>query len=442
MCRGSDSQPALSELQGAQDAHSTTQSLHSRFLMSGAALGETCEPCEPQACVGSLPPDKSTLLSNVLVCLDAGGYKRCDVLLAGGRIAKMSEPNTVSISEGMEVIDGGERMLLPGFVNAHTHSYEYWARGLVKPLPLELWLGMIVRHEARGEFGWHGEDSFEKTSTDAVFMSALLCGVESMLSGCTAILDHVFVRHIEDIGAVVSAYRALGIRAFVAPMLNDDRLPYSNFVPKTPDAAARNATADGVDQGAWGEGGSFRTSDAGSDPEKTRAMLALWEEAIKLYHRPSEGIEICIGPVTAYDCSEEMVKGASALRTKHGLCGHTHLLETRAQALMARTQLRSGSAVTHLKDAGFLSGRGTSCAHSIWLDPSEMETMGKEGASIVHNPYSNLRLGSGVLPLRQFEAAGVNVALGVDGPVRLLHCSLPLSLSFSLSLSSLSCRPT
>ena len=51
---------------------------------------------------------------------------------------------------------GSERLLLPGFVNAHTHSTEHWARGLIKPLPLELWVQQLIRHEPRGDAGWHG----------------------------------------------------------------------------------------------------------------------------------------------------------------------------------------------------------------------------------------------------------------------------------------------
>ena len=90
-------------------------------------------------------------------------------------------------------------------------------------------------------------------------------------------------------------------------------------------------------------------------------------------------------------------------------------IETRAQALMAKQWLPSGSAGRHLHDTGFLQGRGTSCAHTVWLDEEEMKLMAADGATAVHNPLSNVRLGSGVMPVKRFLELGVNVAMGCDG---------------------------
>ena len=66
-------------------------------------------------------------------------------------------------------------------------------------------------------------------------------------------------------------------------------------------------------------------------------------------------------------------------------------------------------------DTGFLQGRGTSCAHTVWLDDEEIALMAKDGATAVHNPLSNVRLGSGVMPVKRFVDAGVFVAMGCDG---------------------------
>ena len=82
---------------------------------------------------------------------------------------------------------------------------------------------------------------------------------------------------------------------------------------------------------------------------------------------------------------------------------------------MARQFLPSGSAVRHLHETGFLQVPGTTCAHSVWLDEGEMDLMAEAGATAVHNPFSNLRLGSGVAPLAEFARRGVNVCLGADG---------------------------
>jgi cytosine/adenosine deaminase-related metal-dependent hydrolase len=158
---------------------------------------------------------------------------------------------------------------------------------------------------------------------------------------------------------------------------------------------------------------------------------------------------IVVGPVTAYSASTELLQGAAAIRREHKLLGHVHLLETRAQALMAKQFLPSGSAVKHLHDAGFLQIPGTSCAHcvwwgctsliqswacesawfqplilkcdflvskfalsnstctaTVWLTEEEQDLMAAAGATAVHNPYSNLRLGSGVAPIAEYAARG------------------------------------
>ena len=237
-----------------------------------------------------------------------------------------------------------------------------------------------------------------------------------MLGGATGIMDHLWVRNIDDVAAAVAAYRSLGIRCWLALMLSDTEGDnYANYTACAPNAAERNAKAGGCSCGGMAPGGAFRLKPNGYDPAKTEAAAALWEEAIRLYHRPEEGINIAIGPTTCYSASRELITRGVALRKQHGLCGHTHLLETQSQALQSRQYFGKGGAVGMLRDTGFLDLPGTSLAHSVWLDDAEIAMVAAAGASIVHNPASNLRLGSGVAPLRAYRAAGVNVALGADG---------------------------
>ena len=97
------------------------------------------------------PP--AVFLKRVLIQDDSGapgsenGYRSVDVTLAGGLIAAIEEAGSGVCPDGAEVIDAGVDglMLLPGSVNAHAHSSEHWARGLIKPLPLELWIHELVR---------------------------------------------------------------------------------------------------------------------------------------------------------------------------------------------------------------------------------------------------------------------------------------------------------
>ena len=92
---------------------------------------------------------------------------------------------------------------------------------------------------------------------------------------------------------------------------------------------------------------------------------------------------------------------------------HIHLAETKAQQVMGQ-QLYQQSLLKHLDVLGVLDSN-LSLAHSIWIEPEDIELLAKRCATPVHNPASNLRIGSGLAPVRGFLAAGVNVALGTDG---------------------------
>ena len=100
-----------------------------------------------------LPPARCTLLRGVMLPVsgaDGDGYVRRDVLLDGGVIAKIEPAGSLPAAPGAELLDCAERLLLPGFVNGHTHSVEHWARGLIKPLPLELWAGLVPNQGGPG----------------------------------------------------------------------------------------------------------------------------------------------------------------------------------------------------------------------------------------------------------------------------------------------------
>ena len=381
-----------------------------------------------------------TVLKNVLVP-DANvddRYRRMDVTIDRdtGRLAECSiledgksskkQKTTDGMDEDMhgentDYIDCTERMLTPGLVNGHTHSVEHWLRGGIPPLPLEMWIFQLVMNEPRGSKGWFEENSWMETPSAMVAISALLCGIETLMSGSTVVMDHLFVRHIEDVEAAVTAYKALGIRCFIAPMLDDEATFKHNYCPLARDAKERLAFCKGC--GCCGgldpKTGCFRTEKSASDPKKREEMLQLWEEAVQKFHDPENGVNICIGPVTCFGATFEMLKGAADLRKKYGLCGHIHLLETRTQALQSKQFLNEngceGSSVKLLEKTGFLDSPGTSLAHGVWLTDEECEIVRRTDATIVHNPLSNLRLGSGVAPLRRYKNNGVKVCLGADG---------------------------
>lgn len=301
------------------------------------------------------------------------GYDTVDVYLEADRIAAVAP----HLPPQGTVIDAHDKLLLPGFVNAHTHSSEMWQRGLIPPLPLELWLAELY--------------DFTPLEPEQIYLSALGTAVETLLTGGTTVVDHLVLipgREKETIAAAVRAYREVGIRAFVGPLIQDQAL--TSGVPTGGEAVE-------------------------PDPylRSTAETLDLMRQTIDLFHRPEEGINIMVAPTGAQLCSDTLFEGCVELSDRHNLCRHTHLLESKAQKLLA--QERYGySAVEHLKRLGFLSAR-TSLAHCIWLEDEDIALLAETQSTVVHNPLSNLRLGSGIAPILKYRQAGVNVTFGCDG---------------------------
>lgn len=311
-------------------------------------------------------------IQQTFIPVDAG-YATVDVQIADGRIAAIA-PHLEPLGT---LVDGREKLLLPGFVNAHTHSSEMWQRGRIAPLPLELWLAELY--------------NAEPLTSHQVYLSALGTAVETLLSGGTTVVDHLVLvpgRELETIEAAVRAYREVGIRAFIGPLVHDE--PLATGIPTQGNPPLEMAP-----------------------PMTAEAAIALLEEIVQRFHRPDEGIAIMAAPTGPQLCSTALFKGFLELSDRYQLCRHTHLLETRAQKMLANEKFAC-SAVEYLHQVGFL-GPTTSLAHSIWLDESDIEILATTQSTAVHNPLSNLRLGSGIAPVLSYLAAGVNVAFGCDG---------------------------
>jgi cytosine/adenosine deaminase-related metal-dependent hydrolase len=300
-------------------------------------------------------------------------YQEVSIHIVEGRIAAIA-PNLDILGT---VIDGRNKLLLPGFVNAHTHSSEMWQRGIIPPYPLELWLAELY--------------DFTPLDPEQVYLSALGTAVETLLSGGTTVVDHLVLipdRELETIAAAVKAYQETGIRAFVGPLIQDES--FKAGIPC---------------------GGTAQKSE--NYLRTTEATLELLREAIAQFHRPAAGISIMTAPTGIQLCSDALFEGCVELSDRHDLCRHAHLLETKAQKLLAHEKYGC-SAVEHLKQLEFLSPK-TSLAHCVWLDDHDIKILGATRSTVVHNPLSNLRLGSGIAPILKYRQAGVNVAFGCDG---------------------------
>ncbi len=300
-------------------------------------------------------------------------YQTVSIHIFEGRIAAIAPQLDVVGT----AIDGRNKLLLPGFVNAHTHSSEMWQRGMIPPYPLELWLAELY--------------DFTPLDPEQIYLSALGTAVETLLTGGTTVVDHLVLipgRELETIAAAVRAYKEIGIRAFVGPLIQDEAL--ESGIP-CGDTKQEHQTY----------------------LRSTEATLEFLREAIAQFHRPTEGISIMVAPTGIQLCSDALFTGCVELSDRHSLCRHAHLLETKAQKLLAHEKYGC-SAVEHLKQLDFLSPQ-TSLAHCVWLDEHDIDILGTTHSTVVHNPLSNLRLGSGVAPILKYRQAGINLAFGCDG---------------------------
>jgi 5-methylthioadenosine/S-adenosylhomocysteine deaminase len=140
--------------------------------------------------------------------------------------------------------------------------------------------------------------------------------------------------------------------------------------------------------------------------ETCRTLLRTWPFDRALV-RPA------LGPTIPLHCTDEFLVGCRDLASEYGVRIQTHLAESRTQALLGRKKYGGETLTAHLGQLGLVSER-LSGAHGVWLERDDMARLSDAGASIAHNPLSNLRLGSGVAPVQRMRQRGLRVGIGTD----------------------------
>jgi 5-methylthioadenosine/S-adenosylhomocysteine deaminase len=224
----------------------------------------------------------------------------------------------------------------------------------------------------------------------------MLCAIQLLRSGVTTLQDDF----LDDDGtgagfdAVATAYRDAGLRAVITTSFLD--VPFLEGRPflreLIPPDLAGELEAPAAD---W------------------RGQIATFELNRAKWHRPDGLTSVILGPISPQRCSRDLLAAVAALSEAGNIPVHTHVDETRTQALTSR-MFFGKSLVDHLDDMGLLTHRLT-LNHAIWLTESDVAKMGERRVSITHNSLSNLKLGSGIANLAALRAAGVNIALGTDG---------------------------
>ncbi|WP_065219056.1 MULTISPECIES: amidohydrolase [Butyricimonas] len=256
-----------------------------------------------------------------------------------------------------EYFDAEGMIVMPGFVNTHTHVPMTMLRGYADDLPLHTWLNdHIFPAEAR------------MVTPENVVIATRLAFIEMIKSGTTCFNDMYF---FEDIIAVEA--RKAGIRAVVGESLIDFPTP------------------------------SFRTLDEG---------IARCESLVQQWYG-HELIHPTVCAHSPYTCSKQTLRKAKDITEKYNIPLHIHVAETRQEVedITTRTGL---SPAAYLYSIGLLD-RNVIAAHSVWLNPNDIELYARTGTSIAHCPKSNLKLASGIADTDAYLKAGINVGIGTDG---------------------------
>lgn len=307
-----------------------------------------------------------------------------DILIEGDRIAAIGK---LDQSRADRVIDGRGRLVMPGLINGHLHTPEALFKGRYDNMPLEIW--MLYAYPILGA---------QVLSPRMVYLRTALCAIESLKSGTTCVTDDVYEsphQTPEQLEAVFQAYEDVGLRATISGHIVDrpflDTIPFAReLVP-----AALQAEAD-----------ALGTADGALWLERCRHALAT-------LHGRAGRLNFMVAPSAPQRCTPALMQAAMELAEAHDVPFHTHILETKVQAVTG-PEFYGETLIAYMKRMGLLRRR-TTIAHSIWITDADMALMGEAGVSIVHNVISNQKLGAGVAPVKRMLRAGINVALGSDG---------------------------
>lgn len=249
-------------------------------------------------------------------------------------------------------IDCCGALLMPGFVNAHTHSPLSLLRSGGEGLPLQRWLEQVV---------WPYE---AQHTAESCYWGTLLNAAECIRAGITCVCDMYIYPQ-----SVAKAMSEAGLRALVTPTVTDALLE------KSPDLLTQIVR--------------LREQWAGHP----------------LIHTG-------IAPHAVYTCEDKLLSAVSELAEAYDLPIHVHVSETACEQQECSDRYGT-TPLVHLDRLGLITSR-TLMAHCVWLSPADIDLAARRGATVVHCPRSNLKLGSGIAPVEDFIQAGIPVALGTD----------------------------
>jgi 5-methylthioadenosine/S-adenosylhomocysteine deaminase len=322
------------------------------------------------------------LIAGALVLRPGFEAEPLDVLIDSGRIADVVPRGSVK-GDGMERVDASGRALIPGLVNGHSHAQTHLAKGRFDRYNLETYLN--------AQPGATGRRTLEDKH-----LSALIGAAEMLKKGCTAGYDMFAEFPLptpEGVEAVARAYADAGARAVIAPMMADRS--FYEAIPGLADALP----------------GELREAALRAKYAPHEESLAACTKILRSWKLDT--VRPALGPTIPHHCSDAFLVACRDLAREHELGIQMHVAESKLQTVVAK-KVYGKTLVAHLEELGMLNARFC-VAHGVWLDEDDRKRLADAGASVSHNPGSNLKLGSGAADMRRMLERGINVAIGTDG---------------------------
>jgi 5-methylthioadenosine/S-adenosylhomocysteine deaminase len=321
---------------------------------------------------------------------ESGLSSPCDVMVEGNRITAMAPKLAIAADSKLRILQGRNRLLMPGLVNGHFHSPVNHMKGRLPGLPLEIF--MLYESPALPGLMPSPREAYVRT---------MLAALEMLRTGVTAVQDDAFLVPYptpEIVDAILQAYRDCGIRATVAldqPELAElDKLPFlEGLLPPALAAELRRSPEFG-----------------------RQRLLETYAHLFRRWHgHDANRIRAATSISAPQRVSPEYFAALDELSRAHDTPMYAHMLETKLQRVLSSEQKRFAgrSLVRYTADLGLLSER-LNIIHAIWVDDPDLDLIAAAGSVIAHIPVSNLRLGSGIMPFRRIRDRGIPICFGTD----------------------------
>lgn len=331
-----------------------------------------------------MPQAHTVIRGGRLLDIDGHSAPPSDILIEGDTILEVGPPGLVAPASA-ERVDAAGMLLHPGLINGHTHGHGNLAKGIGDRWSLELLLTAAP---------WIGGGR----ELEDKYLSTLIGAAEMLLKGCTAAYDLAFefpAPTTDGMAAMAKAYKDVGMRCVLAPMVAD--IAFYDAIPGLFDALPKHLQD---------EIPAMRLAPSETTLERIRTVVEGWDI-------DTDWVRPAVAPTIPHHCTDGFLTGCRDLARAHGVGLHSHVAESRVQAVSGR-KLYGKTLLQHMDVMG-LVGPDFTVAHGVWLDDEDMRILAGQGASVSHNPGSNALLGSGIADARRLLEFGVNLAIGTDG---------------------------